>query len=82
MFDSSFLDPNKMNECQASYGANCDPSMLTPTPDPIGNDNYFFNVSHTFGERLTCDFLRGAGDIVAGDSQKYWSTYERCPECK
>ncbi len=48
-------------------------------PDPIGNDNYFFNVSHTFGERLTCDFLRGAGDIVAGDSQKYWSTYERCP---
>ena len=48
-------------------------------PDPIGNDNYFFNVSHTFGERLTCDFLRGAGDIVANDSQKYWSTYSRCP---
>jgi hypothetical protein len=48
-------------------------------PDPIGNDNYFFNVSHTFGERLTCDLLRGAGDIVAGDSQKYWSTYDRCP---
>ena len=48
-------------------------------PDPIGNDNYFFNVSHTFGERLTCDFLRGAGDILAGDSQKYWSTYNRCP---
>ena len=48
-------------------------------PDPIGNDNYFFNVSHTFGERLTCDLLRGAGDIVANDSQKYWSTYERCP---
>ena len=30
-------------------------------PDPIGNDNYFFNVSHTFGEHLTCELLRGAG---------------------
>ncbi|HMC69363.1 MAG TPA: hypothetical protein VKJ07_09435, partial [Mycobacteriales bacterium] len=48
-------------------------------PDPIGNDNYFFNISHTFGERLTCDFLRGAGDVVAGDPQRYWSTYNRCP---
>ena len=48
-------------------------------PDPIGNDNYFFNISHTFGERLTCDFLRGAGDVLAGDAQKYWSTYDRCP---
>ena len=48
-------------------------------PDPIGNDNYFFNVSHTFGERLTCDFLRGAGDILTGDPMTYWSKYERCP---
>jgi hypothetical protein len=48
------------------------------TPAPVGNDNYFFNISHTFGERLTCDFLRGAGDILANDAQKYWSTYDRC----
>jgi hypothetical protein len=48
-------------------------------PDPIGNDNYFFNISHTVGERLTCDFLRGAGDILAGDAQEYWQTYNRCP---
>jgi len=48
-------------------------------PSPVDNDNYFFNVSHTFGERLTCDFLRGAGDILAHDAQKYWSTYDRCP---
>jgi hypothetical protein len=54
-----------------------DPAKLCPSP--IDNDNYFFNISHTFGERLTCDFLRGAGDVVAGDSQKYWSTYDRCP---
>jgi hypothetical protein len=53
-----------------------DPTQISP--DPIGNDNYFFNVSHTFGERLTCDLLRGAGDIVAGNAQTYWSTYNRC----
>ncbi len=61
--------------CNLSSGS--DPTQISP--DPIGNDNYFFNVSHTFGERLTCDLLRGAGDIVAGDAQKYWSQYDRCP---
>jgi hypothetical protein len=58
------------------FSASSDPTQIGP--DPIGNDNYFFNVSHTFGERLTCDLLRGAGDVVAGDPQKYWSTYNRC----
>ena len=48
-------------------------------PSPVDNDNYFFNLSHTFGERLTCDFLRGAGDILTGDPSTYWSTYNRCP---
>ena len=28
---------------------------------PIDNDNYFFNVSHTMGERVTCSLLRGSG---------------------
>ncbi|HEU5033623.1 MAG TPA: hypothetical protein VFT62_02585 [Mycobacteriales bacterium] len=65
----------------ASHDTTCNgvPDPVGVCPDPIGNDNYFFNISHTFGERLTCDFLRGAGDIVAGDPQKYWSTYNRCP---
>ncbi len=27
---------------------------------PIDNDNYFFNVSQTMGERVTCSALRGA----------------------
>jgi hypothetical protein len=31
---------------------------------PIDNDNYFFNVSHTLGERLGCAFLRGAGEVL------------------
>ncbi|MDX6199257.1 MAG: hypothetical protein QOJ79_2408 [Actinomycetota bacterium] len=28
-------------------------------PDPIGNDNFFFNLSETFGQRLVCAELRG-----------------------
>ena len=48
-------------------------------PSPVDNDNYFFNVSHTFGERLTCAMLRGAGDVMKGDSSAYWSTYAMCP---
>jgi hypothetical protein len=48
------------------------------TPNPVDNDNYFFNISHTFGERLTCDFLRGVGDVLAGDARTYWGRYERC----
>jgi hypothetical protein len=64
----------------ASHDTNCNgvPDPAAVCPSPVDNDNYFFNISHTFGERLTCDFLRGAGDIVAGDAQKYWSTYNRC----
>jgi hypothetical protein len=59
-----------------NLSSSSDPTQISP--DPIGNDNYFFNVSHTFGERLTCDLLRGAGDVVAGNAQTYWSTYNRC----
>ena len=29
---------------------------------PIDNDNYFFNVSHTMGDRVMCSLLRGAGE--------------------
>ena len=28
-------------------------------PNPIGNDNFFFNISETFGQRLVCAELRG-----------------------
>ena len=55
---------------------NPDPTRIRP--HPIGSDNYFFNISHTFGERLTCDLLRGAGDILLGDSAHYWQQYQRC----
>lgn len=30
---------------------------------PIDNDNFFFNVSETIGERVVCSALRGAGEV-------------------
>lgn len=44
---------------------------------PIDNDNYFFNVSHTMGERITCSLLRGAGEVL-GAGTDYRSRYQRC----
>jgi hypothetical protein len=46
--------------------------------DPVGNDNYFFNPSHTFGERVTCSLLRGAGEVLGQGADTYWSQYQRC----
>jgi hypothetical protein len=40
-----------------------------PGPDPIGNDNYAFNVSKTLGARVTCSLLRGAGEVFGKGSQ-------------
>jgi hypothetical protein len=48
-------------------------------PSPIDNDNYFFNASHTMGERLTCALLRGAGEVMKQDPQAYWAGSLRCP---
>ncbi len=45
--------------------------------DPIGNDNYFFNVSHTLGERVTCALLRGAGEVL-GKGLTFRDAYDRC----
>ena len=47
-------------------------------PSPVDNDNYFFNVSHTFGMRLTCSLLRGAGETFAGDAMAYWKSNPLC----
>jgi hypothetical protein len=44
---------------------------------PIDNDNYFFNVSHTMGERVTCSLLRGAGELFDAGST-YRDSYDRC----
>jgi hypothetical protein len=47
-------------------------------PSPIDNDNYFFNPSHMFGERVTCSLLRGAGEVLGQGADTYWSRYDRC----
>jgi hypothetical protein len=44
---------------------------------PIDNDNYFFNVSHTMGERVTCSLLRGAGE-TAGEGLAFRDQYQSC----
>src|SRR6187551_2604130 len=44
---------------------------------PIDNDNYFFNVSHTMGDRVTCSLLRGAGE-TAGSGNVYRDQYQPC----
>jgi hypothetical protein len=45
--------------------------------DPISNDNYAFNVSHTMGERVICSLLRGAGDVLAKGLQ-YRERHDTC----
>lgn len=47
-------------------------------PSPVDNDNYFFNVSHTFGMRLTCSLLRGAGEAMGVGAQTYWKSDPLC----
>jgi hypothetical protein len=67
------------------YEAYPEPIMATfvdrgdqlPTPDPVGNDNYAFNVSHTLGARVTCSLLRGAGEVF-GSGLKYRSGDPEC----
>jgi len=57
--------------------SNCDFDDV-PTPDPISNDNYFFNVSHTMGERIICSLLRGAGEVFGKGSNSYRDQYAKC----
>ena len=44
---------------------------------PIDNDNFFFNVSPTMGERVTCSLLRGAGEVF-GAGRHFRDGYHRC----
>ena len=49
-----------------------------PQPSPVSNDNYFFNVSHTMGERVTCALLRGADDVMHPGQTTFRGSYDRC----
>jgi len=73
-FDSSFANGDVVGACTAAPSPTC---AGDPTPQPIGNDNYFFNVSHTMGERVTCSLLRGAGELF-GRGLAPRRKYARC----
>jgi hypothetical protein len=73
-FDSSFANGDVVGACTSAPGPTC---AGDPTPSPIDNDNYFFNVSHTMGERVTCSLLRGAGDVF-GLGKAARRAYARC----
>ena len=45
---------------------------------PIDNDNYFFNVSHTMGDRVTCSLLRGAGETAGAGHRSTATLYQPC----
>jgi len=45
---------------------------------PIDNDNFFFNVSPTMGERVTCSLLRGAGEVFGRGLEFRQAQGERC----
>ena len=60
----------------AGRGARSSTSAATRCT-PISNDNYFFNVSHTMGERVTCSLLRGAGE-VSGRGKRVPRRHPRC----
>ncbi|MEA2422884.1 MAG: hypothetical protein QOF55_1983, partial [Thermoleophilaceae bacterium] len=63
----------------STFLANCNFDQVgPPQPEPLSNDNYFFNVSHTLGERLTCSLLRGAGEVL-GKGTQYRDAYAKCP---
>jgi len=47
--------------------------------DPISNDNYAFNVSHTMGERVICSLLRGAGDVL-GKGLEFRRRHDTCDQ--
>src|SRR4051794_4660594 len=58
--------------------ANCEMDQVGPPQvEPLSNDNYFFNVSHTMGERVTCSLLRGAGEVL-GKGMQYRDSYPQC----
>ena len=73
--------PDAYNEpvCRTFFGDCEDAIPQDPTAiEPLSNDNYGFNVSHTIGERVTCSMLRGAGEVLHDDSARYRDGYAKC----
>jgi hypothetical protein len=80
---SAYSEPMRRSVLSGDPPPTGDPScaaggVSVGCPDPVGNDNYFFNVSHTFGLRLTCALLRGAAGQLGKPDTTYTSTYGPC----
>jgi len=80
---SAYPEPVRRSVLSGDPPPNGDPAcgagdVSVGCPDPVGNDNYFFNVSHTFGLRLTCSLLRGAADQLGKVATTYTSAYGPC----
>ena len=71
-FPEAYPEPMR----QSLFGGDTD-DPTTWGFEPISNDNYFFNVSHTLGERVTCSLLRGAGEVT-GVGSALWSARAQC----
>ena len=70
---SQALSSDVIQGCVASPNTN-----TCPQPSPISNDNYFFNVSHTMGERVTCSLLRGSDDVMHPGQTTFHDSFSDC----
>ncbi|HVS67528.1 MAG TPA: hypothetical protein VHE56_03165 [Mycobacteriales bacterium] len=73
---SAYPEPIRRSMLSGNPPLNGDPScgvagLSVGCPDPIGNDNFFFNVSPSLGMRITCSLLRGAADTRGVPEQNY-----------
>jgi hypothetical protein len=79
MFRSMFSQQLNADVIQACVQSPNPPSFgHCPQPEPVANDNYLFNVSHTMGQRVTCSLLRGADDVLHPGRHNFWRAYHRC----
>jgi len=79
MFRAMFTQQLNADVIQACVQSPNPPSFGNcPQPEPVSNDNYLFNVSHTIGQRVTCSLLRGADDALHPGRHTFWLAYHRC----
>lgn len=80
---SAYPEPIRRSMLSGNPPLNGDPSCSVAgisigCPDPVGNDNFFFNISPTMGMRVTCSLLRGAADTRGKPVETYWLKYSTC----
>jgi hypothetical protein len=79
----AYPEPIRRSMLSGNPPPNGDPSCSVAgisigCPDPIGNDNFFFNVSPSIGMRITCSLLRGAADTLGRPVSTFQQKYSTC----